>query len=364
MIKNNNLLLSEAERQILDAILSLELAPIADKEEEDEITKKGDRLVPTQDNIRKRGRLIQKIYPGEEKWIEDWKTQLKFLFTKELIQKITFEDDNPVYALSEIGRSHAKQRRQERIGRYFSDIHIRSDQSKAYSLFCNKVFGKDLNQANVMDMAQLDKLLEVLNLDSKNRVLDLACGIGRIAEYISDTTQAHVLGIDIAATAIKRAQERTKHKRNRLEFQVGDIDNLSLDVIDVDTVIGIATVHYIEDLDKIIGQLKEILLPNGQMGFFTFQYRAETDSSDILMPENSKLGQVLKKNSLKFQTWDFTNKEIKIRRKQIQIAQELMNDFQEEGNGDLCEDRIEECEIDLPRLETGNKRRYLYHIQL
>ncbi|MHA1542395.1 MAG: class I SAM-dependent methyltransferase, partial [Candidatus Hodarchaeales archaeon] len=196
------------------------------------------------------------------------------------------------------------------------------------------------------------------------RVLDLACGVGRIAEYISDTTQAHVLGIDMATTAIKRAQERTREKRNRLEFQVGDINNLSFDLIDVDTVIGIATLHYIEDLNKVIKQLKEILPSNGQMGFYTFQYRAEIDSSRILIPENTKLGQVLKKNNLKFQTWDFTDKEIEIRRKQIQIAQELRKDFQEEGNEDLCNDRIEECEIDLPRLENGKKRRYLFHVKL
>ena len=364
MKENNKLLLSEEEQQILDTILSLELAPLADKEEEDEKTKKGDNLVPTLDNIRKRGLLIQKISPGEKKWIKDWRTKLRLLLTKELIQKVNFEDNNPVYALTEIGRPHAKQRRQDRIGRYFSDFHIRSDKSKTYSSFCNQVFGKDLNQANLMDMVQCDKLLEVLNLNSENKVLDLACGVGRIAEYISDATKAHVLGIDIAATAIKRAQERTREKRNRLEFQVGDISNLSFDVLDVDTVIGIATLHYIEDLNKVIRQLKEILTPNGQMGFFTFQYRAETDSSRILIPENTKLGQVLKKNNLKFQTWDFTNKEIEIRRKQIQIAQELRKDFQEEGNEDLCNDRIEECEIDLPRLETGKKRRYLYHVQL
>ena len=41
-----------------------------------------------------------------------------------------------------------------------------------------------------------------------------------------------------------------------------------------------------------------------------------------------------------------------------------MEEFRKEGNLDLCEDRIEECEVDLPRLEAGKKRRYLYHVQL
>ena len=216
----------------------------------------------------------------------------------------------------------------------------------------------------MMDMVQLDKLLQVLNLTYTNRVLDLACGVGKIAEYISDITHAYVLGIDLAAGAIKRAQERTQEKKNRLEFQIGDINNLPLDIIDVDTVIGIAAVHYIEDLNKIIRQLKEILPPNGQMGLFTFQYCTATDSPEILLPENTTLGQILKNNDLRFQTWDFTEKEIEIRHKQLQIARDLIKDFEKEGNKDLCEDRIQECEVDLPRLETGKKRRYLYHVQL
>ena len=364
VIKKNQLLLSEEEKQVLDAILSLEMYPSAIKEEEDEKNKQGDKLVPTQDYICKRGRLIQKLSPSEQTWIKDWKVPFKLLCTKDLIQKDNIKDTNFIYTLTHLGRSQAKQVRRERIGKQFSDTLVRSDQSKAYSSFCYQVFGKDLSQANMMDMVQLDKLLEVLNLTSGNRVLDLACGVGRITEYISDITHAHVLGIDIATIAIKRAQERAQKKKNRLGFQVGDINNLPLDIIDVDTVIGIAAVHYIEDLNKVIDQIKGILPPNGQMAFFTFQYCTATDSPEILLPENTTLGQILKNNGLRFQTWDFTDKEIEIRHKQLRIARDLIKDFQKEGNKDLCEDRIEECEVDLPRLEAGKKRRYLYHVQL
>ena len=364
MTKKNELLLTEEEKQILDAILSLEMYPSANKEEEDKKTKKGNNLIPTQGNICKRGRLIQKLSPNEQTWIKDWKNLFKLLCTRDFIQKDTIKDTDIIYTLTPLGRSQAKQMRRERIGNQFSDTHVRSDRSKAYSSFCNQVYGKNLSQANMMDMVQLDKLLQVLNLTYTNRVLDLACGVGKIAEYISDITHAYVLGIDLAAGAIKRAQERTQEKKNRLEFQIGDINNLPLDIIDVDTVIGIAAVHYIEDLNKIIRQLKEILPPNGQMGLFTFQYCTATDSPEILLPENTTLGQILKNNDLRFQTWDFTEKEIEIRHKQLQIARDLIKDFEKEGNKDLCEDRIQECEVDLPRLETGKKRRYLYHVQL
>ncbi len=364
MNKKNEFLLSKEEKQILDASLSLEMYPSANKEEEDDETRLGDKLAPTLENICKRGRLIHRLSSSKQTWIKDWEISIELLCTKNLIQKDNSKDTNLKYTLTPLGRSQAKQLRRERIGKQFSDTLIRCDQSKAYSSFCHQVYGKDLSQANMMDMVQLDKLLKVLNLTSRNRLLDLACGVGKIAEYISDITQAHVLGIDFATTAIKRAQERTRKKKNHLEFHVGDINNLPLNIIDVDTVIGIAAVHYIDDLNKVIGQIKGILPPNGQMGFFTFQYCTATDSPEVLLPENTTIGQILKNNNLKFQTWDFTDKEIEIRRKQLQIAKELMKDFQKEGNKDLCEDRIEECEVDLPRLETGEKRRYLFHVQL
>lgn len=364
IMKKNEFPLSEEENQILEAILSLEMYPSATKEEEDEKTKQGDILIPIRENVCRRGRLNYKLSSSKKTSFEDWMISFELLRTKDLIQNDNPKDAYLTYTLTPLGRSQAKQLRRERIGKQFSDTHIRSDQSKAYSSFCYRVYGKDLNQANMMDMVQLDKLLEVLNLTPESRVLDLACGVGKIAEFISDVTHAHVLGIDMATAAIEIAQERTQEKRNRLEYQIGDINDLVLDKMDVDTVIGIAALHYIEDLNKVIGQIKELITPNGQMGFFTFQYCTTTNCSEILLPENTNLGQILKKNDLKFQTWDFTDKEIDIRHKQLKIAKELMEDFQAEGNKDLAEDRIEECKEDLPRLETGKKRRYLYHVQL
>ena len=360
--QKNELFFTEIEKQILDSILSLEMYPSATEEEADEKTNTGDKLVSNLKNIHKRGRIIYESLSPLQTGAEDWKAPLKVLCTLDLVKKDN--DEKHIYKLTTQGKMHAKQWRTERIGRYFGDILIRCDESKTYSSFCNQVFGKDLNQANLMDMEQLDKLLKVLNLNSENRVLDLACGVGRIAEYISDRTHAHVLGIDIGVEMIKRAQERTKGKIDRLEFQVGDLNNLSLDIKNVDTVIGIAALHFVEDLGKIISQLKKILPTRGQMGFFTFQYYNENDPAELLLPENTKLGQILKNANLRFQTWDFTDKEIAIRNKQIQIARDLMDNFKKEGNENLAQERIEECEIDLPRLEAGKKRRYLYHVQL
>ena len=341
--------LSEGEKQLLDALRSIELYP--DDEETGKLT--------SSETIRNRALLIQKWVSGTEAKLADWTDAFEKLLAKGLIQW-----DGSVYVLTNMGRSYAVIARNERFSKRFNNTLIRSEKSKAYSSFCERVFGKDLCQANVMDMVHLEKLLEVLNLTPENRVLDLGCGMGRIAEYISDVTDAHVLGIDIADEVIACAQARTKEKRYRLEFREGDLNNLQLPPASVDTIIAIATLHYVEDLDKTISQMKAILKPHGQMGLFSFQYLSDNDPPDILLPNNTTLAQVLKKHDLPFRTWNFTEREKEVYRRQRQVATELMEEFRAEGNLDLCEDRIEECEEDLPLLEAGKKQQYLYHVQL
>ena len=356
---DRNINLTAFEKQLLDAILSIELYPDANPEEADETLQVGEKMLPIAENIRKRGKLIQVTAFGKKAELMDWAAAFPRLVKA---GSIKFEDG--IYRLTDTGRIQAHHVRIERIGKRFSDSHVRSAKSAAHAEFCRRVYGKNLCQADLMDMVQLEKLLDVLKLSAENKVLDLACGIGAIAEYISGTTGAHVIGVDIANEAIAHAQERTQQKRDRLEFRYGDMNNLDFPPASFDTIIAIASLHYAENLDETIRQLVKVLTPDGQMGLFTFQYVSESDYPDVLLPKNTDLARALHKHSLDFQTWEFTEQEIKIWQRQLQVAKELMEAYREEGNLDLCEDRIEECEIDLPRLEAGMKRRYLYHVRL
>ncbi|NPD90484.1 MAG: class I SAM-dependent methyltransferase [Asgard group archaeon] len=342
--------LSIEESLFLDALLSLELYP--------EKVETNEEIPITLDSIHKRGIELHKWKIKGNSGKLNLEDITELLIKKELLQRT-----ENVYSLTAFGKIKAITIRGKRIGNRFNSEFLRIATSTAHSTFCKRVFGKDLSQANMMDMVQLDKLLQILNLSSKNKVLDLGCGLGKISEYISDVTNACVLGIDVANEAINLANKRTEEKRQRLNYKIGDLNNLAISSNSFDTIIAIATLHYSIDIDKTIKQLKAILTPQGQMGIFTFQYAFENDNPDILHPDNTRLAQVLKKNDLEFRTWDFTDNEIRIRQNQLKIANELKKQFQEEGNIDLCSDRIEECKIDLQRLLKGQKRRFLYHIQ-
>jgi 2-polyprenyl-3-methyl-5-hydroxy-6-metoxy-1,4-benzoquinol methylase len=346
----NELELSEGEKQLLGALLSIELYP--------EDGKTGKKLATTPENLRKRGILVQKNVFDKKAQLADWTDAYKVLLTKGLIQC-----SGSVYALTEKGRPYARRARSERLGKWFDNLLIRWDESAAYSAFCKRVFGKDLCQAGSVDMHQLEKLLEVLNLTKENRVLDMGCGIGKIAEYISDVTHTHVLGIDIASKAIQRAQARTQEKRALLEFREIDMNNLSLPPASVDTIIALDTLHYIENLEKTIGQMKS-LSPQGQMGLFYFQSCSDDETPDMLLPDNTHLAQALKRHDLPFQTWDFTERAKEFSLRILQVAKELMEEFKAEDNFDLYENQIEGGEEEIQRLEAGKERRYLYYVQI
>ncbi len=247
-------------------------------------------------------------------------------------------------------------KKQEQITKLYRSSFLRNDKSRAHSIFCEKVYGKNLCQVGMMDMVQLTKLLEVLNLSSRNRVIDLGCATGRISEYISDTTGAYVLGIDIMEGAILSAQNRTREKRIRLDFQEGNINNLSLDPACVDTIIVIDSIYFLDiPLELLIKQLKNFLMQGGQMGIFY---------SEHIGPRRIKLERVLKNLNLSFQTWNFTDSEHDIWLKQAQVLEELHEDFIAEGNTLGYTMRKLDYETWLPFLEDGKGNRQLFHVQL
>ena len=58
--------------------------------------------------------------------------------------------------------------------------------------------------------AVFDHLIQASGMGPSSRVLDLGCGNGMIAEYLSDQSGAHVTGIDFIPKAIQDARARTR----------------------------------------------------------------------------------------------------------------------------------------------------------
>src|SRR5512140_1733285 len=151
---------------------------------------------------------------------------------------------------------------------FYTNFYAASPHSQAHHLFCEKVFGLDLCQHGFADLDQLNQLIKVTGLCQGQRALDLGCGNGLIAGYLSDRSGAHLTGLDYIPQAIEQARQRTADRAARLDFMVGDINHLELAPASFDVILSIDSIYFSDDYEKTIAELTKTLRPGGQMAFF------------------------------------------------------------------------------------------------
>lgn len=250
---------------------------------------------------------------------------------------------------------------------FYENYYAAVDKSPAHHLFCERVFGRDLCQHGFMDQAQLELLLQVTQLNAAHHALDLGCGNGMIAEYISDHTGARLTGLDYIPGAISRAQNRTRAKAYRLSFTVGDINRLDLPPQTFDWIISIDTIYFSEDYAATIGALKSALKPGGQMAIF-FSYGREpwipkeSFPAEALPPHKTPLAEALAANNLAFTTWDLTRQEYELALRRKAVLAELKDRFAAEGNLFIYENRLGDANGISQACEDGLQARYLYRV--
>jgi SAM-dependent methyltransferase len=285
--------------------------------------------------------------------------------TEELRRRKLVTEKSDCYLLSDIGKKVGKAFRIERMSKGYDTLLSRTGNSKAYSIFCERVFGKDLSQFNVLDMEQLNALLEKLELRPGEVALDLGCGNGRITEYISDVTGAKMVGLDFAVKVIEDAQQRTIDKKARLSFVAGNMDDLSFEESSFDAIISIDTLYFVESIDRTIRKLKSLLKsPKGKLGIFYDQTCGPDESRDILLPENTKVGAALGNNGLTYEAVDYTSSSRDIWMREIAAADELKELFVKEGNAGIYEDRAQDAKRTLETIDSGRHVRYFYLAKL
>lgn len=302
---------------------------------------------------------------GERYWIflEDWSEAFPSLIDKGLI-----DGDESGYRLTDTGRPFGDSYLRERPDMYwyyYQRFYPAARASAAHSRLCERVFGQDLCQEGMTDMAALRDLLSRLDLKPGDHLLDLGCGAGVIAEHISDKTGARVTGLDYAAPAVAEANERTADKRSRLTFLKGDMNALDLPAQSFDAVISLDTLYWVADLADTLSQVVRTIKPGGQIGIFMLQGRGEDDPPEILEADNTKLAQALSKLNLTYDAYDYTAQNAEFWQRNWKAATDLRDDFEAEGNGFIAASLIREAEEDFfPAIKAGTLTRYFYHVRL
>jgi trans-aconitate methyltransferase len=124
--------------------------------------------------------------------------------------------------------------------------------------------GKKYGKASAHQKEWGIKIISELGLQGSERVLDLGCGDGALTEQIADLVpDGEVIGLDASRGMIDAA--RTK-ARDNLHFVLMDINELNY-VEQFDVVFSNATLHWIKDHRRLLGNVSRALCNGGRLRF-------------------------------------------------------------------------------------------------
>ena len=285
------------------------------------------------------------------RFVLDLKETFPKLKTKKLVQT-----KNDEWILTKTGKEVADELRLLRppIYYWYRDFYAAVENSRAFDEYSKRVFGANFGQHGFSDVNQIQKMLDLLKPDRSSKILDIGCGNGKMAEYISDLTRTSVTGIDYIPEAIAQATRKTQNKRNRLNFKVANLEFLDFAPESFDAIISVDTIFFGRKMENTISGLTRILKAGGQMAVFNGNYK-----------EKEFLA-ALAANNLTYDVYDFSQEHIKHMLLKHQVAKELEQAFKAEGNTFVWENLMAESFTDLnfPELPGYDpKTRYLYVVK-
>jgi cyclopropane fatty-acyl-phospholipid synthase-like methyltransferase len=95
--------------------------------------------------------------------------------------------------------------------------------------------------------------------------LDLACGKGAVGIRLAQDLGFRVLGVDLFEPFVREARERAKRQGldDLCEFRVADARNVLMGEDEFDVVIWAALGGALGSFDRCVGQLRQVVHPNG-----------------------------------------------------------------------------------------------------
>jgi len=132
-------------------------------------------------------------------------------------------------------------------------------------------FGKEYDKMrfenkgmNANDLIEMPNFRKMMPSSKDKTILDLGCGYGEEDLYYSSDAK-YILGIDISKHMIEYAINN--NKKDNIDYQVLKMEDLNLLNKKFDIVMSSLAFHYIEDFDKLIKDIKNVLNKDGYLVF-------------------------------------------------------------------------------------------------
>jgi ubiquinone/menaquinone biosynthesis C-methylase UbiE len=151
------------------------------------------------------------------------------------------------------------------------------------------------------------KLVDSLQIDSKTKVVDIACGKGSTAFYLAEKYGCSVVGIDLSEELIQEAKELCKRKGldNKVKFQVGNAMDLPFQDNQFDVAISQGILVFVDDKTKTIKEASRVIKNGGRAGWIELSWKKEPDK-DFLDKVRNVLRAYCLANASTYEKWKQT----------------------------------------------------------
>ena len=158
-----------------------------------------------------------------------------------------------------------------------------------YSRVRGDTYDLDLGQTGWMNAEELRGFLPLLNLTPESHVLEVGCGAGVCALYLTRLTGARITGIDANPTAIEEARRATESFPNaRASFEQSDAnEGLPFGDSSFDAVFANDSMCHIPDRGRALKDWSRVLKPGGRLVFTDAMIVTGPITSEQLMTRSS-----------------------------------------------------------------------------
>ena len=109
-------------------------------------------------------------------------------------------------------------------------------------------------------------LVEALALQPGERLLDVGCGAGNVAELAAGAG-ANVTGIDLSPRLVDVAKARAEAGGFGIEYRLGDAENLDVEDASFDKVVSSVGMIFAPDHDAVAREVARVTKPRGRLAF-------------------------------------------------------------------------------------------------
>lgn len=117
---------------------------------------------------------------------------------------------------------------------------------------------KTYNYNGLLEQPTMKSLLPPL---TNLQILDIGCGMGEFAQYCLDHHAKHVTALDVSSNMLAIAKQ--KHAHPHIDYQLQAIEDYEAPSNSFDCITSSLSLHYVQDFDKVISQIAQMLRPNG-----------------------------------------------------------------------------------------------------